>query len=148
MTRFATACATTLALATVSPVWGQSAEDMGQLTGVWRMTSLEAGPVGEDRAPVAYSGQIVFTDAGTMSVQAMDPNPEATSPYVTNGYEAFFGTVDVDADAGTFVVTVDSALVRDLIGQELERGFEVSDDALVLMPTSPEENWRVTYERL
>ena len=148
MKRLATALATTIALGTISPAWAQNnTSDMGLLPGVWRMTSLEAGPVGEDRAEVEYSGQIVFADTGVMAVHAMDPDPEATSSYVVNGYEAMYGTIEVDASAKTFVFTVESALVRDLIGQELERAYEVSEDQLVLTPTSPDENWRVVYER-
>ena len=48
---------------------------------------------------------------------------------------------------GTFGVTVESSVVRDLIGQRLTRVFKVSRDKLVLTPTDPAEGWRVTYER-
>ena len=39
------------------------------------------------------------------------------------------------------------AAARDLVGQELSRAYEVTDDTLVLTPTDPAETWRVTYER-
>lgn len=118
------------------------------LSGAWRMTSLEIGNEAGDLAQVPYSGQIVFTDAGTMSVQAMNPDADAApTPYTVNGYEAFYGRLAINEAARTFVVTVDSALVRDLIGQDLERAFEVSENQLILTPTSPNEFWRVTYER-
>jgi hypothetical protein len=112
------------------------------------MTSLETGTEGNlQRVP--YSGQIIFTKSGTMSVQAMNPDPNAPdTPYTRNGYEAFFGTVTVDKAAGTFAVTVTSSLVRDLIGQRLTRVFKVSRDRLVLTPTDPAEGWRVTYKRV
>lgn len=38
--------------------------------------------------------------------------------------------------------------MRNLIGQELVRVFEVAGDQLVITPVDPEEGWRVTYERL
>ncbi len=118
------------------------------LSGVWRMTSLESGTSADDLQEVPYSGQIVFTDSGTMSVQAMNPDADAApTPYTINGYEAFYGRIAVDDEAKTFVVTVGSSLVRDLIGQDLERAFEVTEDQLVLTPTSPDEYFRVTYER-
>ncbi|MEQ7127720.1 lipocalin-like domain-containing protein [Actinopolymorpha sp. B11F2] len=118
------------------------------LVGAWRMTSLEVGTEGK-LEPVPYSGQIVFTKSGTMSVQAMNPEPDAPdTPYTLNGYEAFYGTVSVDRSAGTFAVTVESSLVRDLIGQRLTRVFEVSGDTLVLTPPDPAEGWRATYERI
>lgn len=119
----------------------------GPLTGKWRMTSLEVGTEG-NLQPVPYSGQIIFTKSGTMSVQAMNPDTEAPdTPYTVNGYEAFYGDVAVNRAAGTFVVTVESSLARDLIGQRLTRVFELSGDTLVLTPNDPAEGWRVTYER-
>ena len=121
---------------------------VGNLAGEWRMTSLEVGSEG-DRQSVPYSGQIIFTESGTMSVQAMNPDRSAPdTAYTVNGYEAFYGTVDVDRRAGTFTVTVQSSLARDLIGQELTRVFDVSARTLVLTPADPAEGWRVTYERV
>ena len=112
------------------------------------MVSLEVGNAAGELEPIEYSGQIVFTDASTMSVQAMNPDSDAPdTPYTLNGYEAFYGRFVIDEDAQTFVVTVESSLVRDLIGQELERAFEISDDRLVLTPTNPQESWRVVYQR-
>jgi hypothetical protein len=121
---------------------------LGPLVGEWRMTSLEVGTEGNlERVP--YSGQIIFTRSGTMSVQAMNPDPDAPdTPYTRNGYEAFYGKVAVDRGAGTFAVTVRSSLVRDLIGQRLTRVFEVSRNRLVLTPEDPAEGWRVTYKRV
>ena len=81
----------TMILCAATPVLAQSTsrsdDPAALLSGAWRMVSLEAGAAGGDLADVPYSGQIVFTEAGTMSVQAMDPDPTATSPYVVNGYE-------------------------------------------------------------
>src|SRR5215210_6448320 len=75
---------------------------LGPLVGAWRMTSLEVGTEG-DLQPVPYSGQIVFTKAGTMSVQAMNPDADAPdTPYTLNRYEAFYGSVSVNKAAGTF----------------------------------------------
>jgi hypothetical protein len=118
------------------------------LVGAWRMTSLEVGTEG-NLQPVPYSGEIIFTTSGTMSVQAMNPDADAPdTPYTRNGYEAFYGNVTADKAAKTFVVTVESSLVRDLIGQRLTRVFDVSGDTLVLTPADPAEGFRVTYERL
>ncbi|SHN39682.1 lipocalin-like domain-containing protein [Cryptosporangium aurantiacum] len=118
------------------------------LVGAWRMTTLEVG-TGGNLAPVPYSGQIIFTKSGNVSVQAMNPDPDAAdTAYTVNGYEAFYGQYTVDKKAKTFQVTVQSAAVRTLIGQRLTRVFVVSRDTLVLTPADPAEGWRVTYERL
>lgn len=118
------------------------------LVGAWRMTSLEVDSGAGDLQEVPYEGQIVFTEAGTMSVQAMNPDPNAEpTPYTVSGYEAFYGPVSIDDASGTFVVTVESSLVRSLIGQELQRVFEVSGDTMILRPADPREGFRVTYLR-
>lgn len=151
MVPFALVFALALALLAAVPSFAQESKagrGNDQLVGVWRMTSLEVGAEG-NLQPVPYAGQIVFTKSGTMSVQAMNPDVNAPdTPYTRNGYEAFYGSVTVNRRAGTFVVTVESSLVRDLIGQRLTRVFEVKGDQLVLTPPDPAEGWRVTYERL
>jgi hypothetical protein len=125
----------------------QAHRNTSPLVGAWRMTSLEVGTE-RNLQPVPYSGQIIFTKSGTMSVQAMNPDADAPdTPYTRNGYEAFYGTVTVDKAARTFVVTVESSAVRDLIGQSLTRVFKLSRDTLTLTPTDPAEGWRVTYKR-
>src|SRR3712207_6150555 len=123
------ALALALALLVSAPAFadgGTSDRGLSPLVGAWRMTSLEVNTGGTFQR-VPYSGQIIFTPSGTMSVQAMNPDADAPdTPYTLNGYEAFYGTVAIDEAAGTFVVTVESSLVRDLIGQSLTRVFEVS----------------------
>ena len=112
------------------------------------MTSLEVGDSTGELRRIPYGGQIVFTEAGTMSVQAMNPDQSAPpTPYTTNGYEAVYGTVAIDDAKKTVVVTVESSLVRNLIGQKMQRVFQVSNNRLVLAPANPQERFRVTYER-
>jgi hypothetical protein len=135
------------ALAFAQPGAAAARGNAAPLVGGWRMTSLEVGAEGNLK-PVPYSGQIIFTKSGTMSVQAMNPDTTAPdTPYTLKGYEAFYGSVAVDKAAGTFEVTVESAAVRDLIGQRLTRVFHVAKNTLVLTPTNPAEGWRVTYKR-
>lgn len=111
------------------------------------MTTLELQASG-DMKKVPFSGQITFTEAGTVTGQAMDPDTTAAdTPYTVRGYEAFYGDATIDAGAGTFSVVVESAAARALIGQTLGRNFEVRDDTLVLTPVGPAEGWRVTYKR-
>ena len=121
---------------------------VGNLAGEWRMTSFEVGREG-DRQIVPYSGRVILSPSGTISVQAMNPDTEAPDTrYTVNGYEAYYGTVEVDLSAGQFAATISSAAARGLIGQTLTRAFDVSDSTLVVTPTDPSEVWRVTYERV
>ncbi|WP_226373462.1 lipocalin-like domain-containing protein [Pectobacterium quasiaquaticum] len=133
-----------LALASATPVFAQ---DNSPLIGAWRMTKFEAASNGKLQ-PVPYSGQLVITSAGTLSAQAMNPDPNAApTPYTINGYEALYGSIVINDSTNTFVTTVQSALVRNLIGQKMERAFKVSGNRMVLSPVDPNEGWRVTYER-
>ncbi|WP_396599697.1 hypothetical protein [Frigoribacterium sp. R86507] len=143
----ATGCASTTA--TDPPGESPAASSGGptsRLTGEWEMTSLEVGTDG-DLSAVPYSGQVVFTAAGTMAVQAANPDTAAPDgPYTVDGYEAFYGEV-TPVDDDSFTVEVESALARDLVGQSLARDFEVTGDTLVLTPTDPTEGFRATYAR-
>lgn len=120
-----------------------------EIMGAWRMTSLQVTDAGGKQTEIPYSGQVIFSQGGTLSVQAMNPDAAAEpTPYTANGYEAYYGPVDVDETKKTFAITVESSLVRNLIGQRMERRFEVDDDQLTITPADPKEGWRVTYERL
>jgi hypothetical protein len=56
------------------------------------MTSLQVGSGPGNLQAIPYSGQVVFPEAGTMSVQAMNPDTNAApAPYTVNGYEASYG---------------------------------------------------------
>lgn len=137
-----TACATPATETTsASP---RAAED-NPIVGEWTMRTLEFQTDGEFEE-VPFSGQIIFTEAGTVAVQAQ--NPDAAAPdtaYTVQGYEAFYGAATIEPD--TFSVEVQSAAARDLIGQTLVRNYEVVDDTLVLTPVDVSEGWRVTYDR-
>ncbi|HEY6384156.1 MAG TPA: lipocalin-like domain-containing protein [Candidatus Acidoferrum sp.] len=120
--------------------------------GAWRFVSLEA-PGSDGKIQKADStGLFVFTRDGHASVQVMERNPPpqtqaAPEQYSYGGYEATFGTYEVDESAHTFVFHVEGALVRTLIGKNLPRSFEFSGNQLIVKSTRPEEHWKVTWER-
>lgn len=115
--------------------------------GQWEMTTLQVTVDGTQQE-VPYTGQVTFTPSGTMLVQAMNPDAQAADTlYTLGGYEAFYGPVTFDEGSGSLAVKVESAAVRNLIGQTLTRNYEVSGDTLVLTPTDASEGWRVSYER-
>jgi hypothetical protein len=136
-----------LALTASSPAFAD--DSTSAITGTWRMTSLRVTDASGKQTDFPYSGQVIFSQGGTLSVQAMNSDPAAKpTPYTANGYEAYYGPVEVDETKRTFAITVESSLVRTLIGQRMERKFEVDADQLTIMPADLKEGWRVTYERL
>ena len=144
MNRFKISAAA-LTLAFTSPAFASDAKS--PVIGAWRMTALEVGAAGNLQA-IPYSGQLVFTQGGTLSVQAMNPDANAAdTPYTTKAYEAYYGPVEIDDAKNIFAITVESSLVRNLIGQRLERKFEVTGDKLVISPIDAAEGWRVSYDR-
>ena len=122
-----------------------------RFVGAWRLVSLEApGPDGRIHKADS-TGLFVFTRDGHLSVQVMERNPPRQTPagpeqYSHGGYEATFGTYEVDENAHTFTFHVEGALVRTLIGKDLPRAFEFSGKQLIVKSTRPDEHWRVAWE--
>jgi len=71
-----------------------------------------------------------------------DKTPAGPEQYSHGGYEATFGTYEVDENAHTFTFHVEGALVRTLIGKDLPRSFEFSGNQLIVKSTRPDEHWK------
>jgi hypothetical protein len=93
---------------------------------------------------------LIYTRDGHMSVQLMYPESANTpsNEYVLNGYEASFGSYDVDEIARTVTHHVQGSVTRDLlVGKDLLRKFEfTAGGQLILRSARPEESWSVTWE--
>jgi hypothetical protein len=123
-----------------------------RFVGAWRLVSLEAPGSDGKLQKVDSTGLFVFTRDGHASVQVMERNlsPQteaAPEQYSHGGYEASFGTYEVNESTHTFVFRVEGALVRTLIGKNLPRSFEFSGNQLIVKSTRPEEHWKVIWER-
>jgi hypothetical protein len=127
----------------------------GRFVGAWRLAWLEEeGPDGKiHRADC--TGLLVYTRDGHMAVQVMYRNPQANSHAATNaaptqyaesGYEASFGTYEIDERAHNFTYHVEGALVRTLIDKDLTRIYDLSGKQLIVKSSNPDEHWRVAWE--
>lgn len=120
-------------------------EIRNRLVGAWKLTSLEEpGADGQVHRPVC-NGMFVFTRDGKASVQVMY-RVQTGSAYAQGGYEASYGSYRIDSSS-TFTFHIDGALVRTLIGKDLKRGYEISNNRLIVKPTDPSEHWKVVWER-
>ena len=132
---------------------GQERGDIrDRFAGAWRLVRLEQPGTDGEIHSVDCKGLFVFTRDGHASVQVMERKPQAsaaTGPerYSQSGYEASWGTYQVDEGAHTFTFHIDGALVRTLVGKDLPRSFEFSGNRLIVKSTRPDEHWRVTWER-
>lgn len=130
---------------------GQERSVNDQFVGAWRLAWLEQPGADGKLHRIECCGMLVYTRDGHMSVQVMEREPQVgtvTRPeqYSQGGYEASYGTYDVDERAHTFTFHVDGALVRTLIGKDLPRAYEFSGKQLIVKSTSPDEHWRVAWE--
>jgi lipocalin-like protein len=121
-----------------------------QFVGAWRLARLEQPGADGKIHNADTSGLLVFTRDGHMSVQVMERNPQAQAAagpaqYSQGGYEASFGTYQIES-SHTFTFHVEGALVRSLIGKDLPRAFELSDNQLIVKSARPDERWRVVWE--
>ena len=123
-----------------------------RFVGAWRLAWLEEeGADGKIRR-ADCTGLLVYTRDGHMSVQVMERNPQTQTPagpkqYSQGGYEASFGTYEVEERARNFTFHVEGALVRTLIGKDLTRVYDFSGKQLIVKSSSPDEHWRVAWER-
>ena len=120
--------------------------------GAWRLDWLEEEGADGKVHRADCTGMLVYTSDGHMSVQVMYRNPQAGNAagpvrYAQGGYEASFGRYEIDERAHTFTYHVEGALVRTLIGKDLTRVYEFSGKQLIVKSSSPNEHWRVAWER-
>jgi len=73
-------------------------------------------------------------------------SPAGPVQYAQGGYEASYGTYEIDERAHAFTYHVEGALVRTLIGKDLTRIYEFLDKQLLVKSSSPNEHWRVAWE--
>ncbi len=134
-----------------------------RFVGAWRLAWLEEKGADGRIHRADGTGLLVYTRDGHMSVQVMYQNPQANSQadsqanpqattnaapvqYAQGGYEASFGTYEIDERAHNFTYHVEGAVVRTLIGKDLTRVYDFSGKQLIVKSSSPDENWRVAWE--
>jgi hypothetical protein len=119
-----------------------------QLVGAWHLERIDApGPDGKPMRGTQPKGMLIYTRDGHMSVQLMYPETVLSNEYVLKGYEASFGSYDVNETAHTVTHHVQGSITRDLlVGKDLPRKFEFTPDGrLVIRSTRPDEHWFVTW---
>ena len=85
-----------------------------------------------------------------MSVQLMHPKSAnaLSNEYVQNGYEASFGSYDIDEATHTLSHHVRGSVTRDLlVDKDLLRVYQFTGDGhLIIKSARPDEHWRVSWE--
>jgi hypothetical protein len=123
--------------------------DREKLVGAWHLVEIEEpGPDGKLRQFTNRKGQLIYTRDGHMSVQLMYPPSEAgvSNDYVLNGYEASFGSYDVNEISHTVTHHVQGSVTHGLIGKDLRRAYQFLNGRLIIKSTRPDEHWSVAWE--
>jgi len=121
-----------------------------KLIGAWHLVHIDSpGPNGKSASGPQPEGMLIYTQDGHMSVQLMYPGSTDTlsNEYVLKGYEASFGSFDVDETTHTVTHHVQGSITRDLlVGKDLPRKFEFTPDGhLIIRSARPDEHWFVTW---
>jgi hypothetical protein len=144
----AVATAVTLAVAQEQPQAKTSGRS--SLIGAWHLVRIDApGPDGKVAPTPQPKGMLIYTLDGHMSVQLMYPK-SASSPdneYVLGGYEASFGSYDLDEAKHLVTHHVQGSITRDLlVGKDLPRVYQLTGDGhLIIRSADPREHWSVTW---
>jgi hypothetical protein len=129
---------------------GTSVSERERLIGAWHLTSM-SGPDGKPMTSGVPTGMLIYTRDGHMSVQLMYPKSAAalSNEYVQNGYEASFGSYDVNDATHTVTHHVRGSNTGDrLVGKDLPRVYRFTPDGRLLIRSArPDEHWSVTWER-
>ncbi len=124
--------------------------DREKLIGAWHMVSMEEqGADGKLTHHSDRTAMLLYTRDGHLSVQVMSPRAsaaDANPAYSVNGYEASFGSFDIDDKAHTLTHHLQGANVPALVGEDLPRAYQFSNGQLTLRSTRPDEHWSVTWE--
>ena len=147
--------AVVIALSGLSQAQSTEKKDTGlgsaqeKLIGAWHLVSLgETGADGKVASVPGLKGTLIYTRDGHMSVQIMYP-PSASAlsnDYVLNGYEASFGSYDVNEEAHTVTHHVQGSITPGLVAKDLSRAYRFSDGRLIIQSNRPDEHWSVTWE--
>jgi len=122
-----------------------------KLIGTWHLVHIDSPqPDGKPSDILQPSGMLIYTRDGHMSVQLMYPKSanNQSKQYVLDGYEASFGSYDVDEARHTLTHHVQGSNTRDLlVGKDLPRVYEfTADGKLVIRSAHADEHWSVTWE--
>jgi hypothetical protein len=122
-----------------------------KLIGAWHLMHIDApGPDGKPMSTLQPKGMLIYTRDGHMSVQLMYPASAKglSNEYVQDGYEASFGSYDLDEATHTLTHHVQGSVTRDLlVGKDLPRRYQfTSEGHLIIRSARPDEHWSVTWE--
>jgi hypothetical protein len=160
-----------ISLAPFSRASASTAAERNKFIGVWKLVSGESRNevTGEVRYPWGRQpvGRLSYDEAGRVFAQLMNPgrrsvggaaNRGAAAAIATastddmremlTGFNAYFGTFDVDEPSRTMIHHLQSALIPSWVGTDQRRKYEFSGrDQLILFNVASEAAYRLVWQR-
>jgi hypothetical protein len=146
------------------------AAETGTLVGTWKLVSIEERRAnGELVTPLDYGpdpiGLLIYDATGRISVHAMRRGrpklpsddvhlaPPEQAKAAFTGYNAYFGTYEVDEKQGIVIHHVQGSLIPNWEGSDQRRRFILDGDRLILIPpeiqaAGEKRTRRLTWERV
>jgi hypothetical protein len=141
--------AAVVALTTVHQTRAADKSDKDRLIGAWRLAAI-AGPDGKPVTGGLPLGMLIYTRDGHLSVQLMYPKQETSlsNEYVHDGYEASFGSYDINEATHTLTHHIIGSNTGDLlVGRDLPRVYQFSANGnLTIKSARLDEHWSATWE--
>src|SRR6267143_7215541 len=113
------------------------ASDRERLIGAWHLEHLDSPePEGKPSDNPQPKGMLIYTRDGHMSVQLMYPKStnNQSNEYVQNGYEASFGSYDVDEAKHMLTHHVQGSITGALlVGKDLPRVYQFTADGELII---------------
>lgn len=121
-----------------------------RFVGHWRLVRWENFAADGTATVQEYSGRIMYDGHGNMSAQLMPTGDvKATENRRTQGYVAYFGTYEIDEDAGTVTHRPEGSNIFPWVGGKLVRYYEFDDGKLKLSLKSGDRvTGTLTWERI
>jgi hypothetical protein len=160
-----------LSLAPLAYASTSSAAERKKFIGVWKLISgvSKDEVTGEIRYPWGKNpvGRLSYDEAGRMFAQLMNPGRRAVGGLANRGsaaaiatasaddmremltgFNAYFGTFDVDEPSRTVIHHLQSALIPSWVGSDQRRKYEFSGpDQLIILNTASQAAYRLVWQR-
>lgn len=125
--------------------------DRERLIGAWHLEHIDVPESdGKPSRNPQPKGMLIYTRDGHMSVQLMYPKSpnNQSNQYDQDGYEASFGSYDLNEVRRTLTHHVQGSITRDLlVGKDLLRVYQfTADRKLIIRSARPDEHWSATWE--
>ena len=134
----------------ISVVAAQTTMHKPSVVGSWHLTHIDSNDAGTGSSvstqPIA---QLIYTNDGHASVQLMYPQTTLSNEFVHDGYEATFGTYEVDEAKHKLTYHIQGSATREkLVGRNEALSYELPDDRhMIIRPVQSDQHWSVTWER-